>query len=81
MAGGLHQTAGERGVDHVLGLLAADVRRTMALVGAARMRDLSRDLAPGARDLAPVSPRVQGPERPTVSSANPHGRINAWSRP
>jgi L-lactate dehydrogenase (cytochrome) len=36
--------AGERGVDHVLGLLAADVRRTMALVGATRLTDLSRDL-------------------------------------
>jgi L-lactate dehydrogenase (cytochrome) len=36
--------AGERGVDHVLRLLAADVRRTMALVGATRMSDLSRDL-------------------------------------
>jgi L-lactate dehydrogenase (cytochrome) len=36
--------AGERGVDHVLGLLAADVRRTMALVGATRVTDLTRDL-------------------------------------
>jgi L-lactate dehydrogenase (cytochrome) len=36
--------AGERGVDHVLGLLDADVRRTMALVGATRLSDLSRDL-------------------------------------
>jgi L-lactate dehydrogenase (cytochrome) len=36
--------AGERGVDHVLGLLAADVRRTMALVGARRVSELSRDL-------------------------------------
>lgn len=34
---------GERGVDHVLGLLAADVRRTMALVGANTVADLSRD--------------------------------------
>jgi L-lactate dehydrogenase (cytochrome) len=36
--------AGERGVDHVLALLAADVRRTMALVGARTVDDLSPDL-------------------------------------
>jgi L-lactate dehydrogenase (cytochrome) len=36
--------AGERGVDHVLGLLAADVHRTMALIGASTTSDLSRDL-------------------------------------
>jgi L-lactate dehydrogenase (cytochrome) len=36
--------AGERGVDHVLGLLAADVRRTMALVGASTVADIGRDL-------------------------------------
>jgi L-lactate dehydrogenase (cytochrome) len=36
--------AGERGVDHVLGLLAADVRRTMALVGVRRVSELSRDI-------------------------------------
>jgi L-lactate dehydrogenase (cytochrome) len=36
--------AGERGVDHVLGLLAADVRRTMALVGAGSVADLGREL-------------------------------------
>lgn len=35
--------AGERGVDHVLRLLATDVRRTMALVGARTIADLSRD--------------------------------------
>jgi L-lactate dehydrogenase (cytochrome) len=34
--------AGERGVDHVLGLLDADVRRTMALVGARTVGDLDR---------------------------------------
>ncbi len=34
--------AGERGVDHVLGLLDADVRRTMALVGARTLGDLDR---------------------------------------
>jgi L-lactate dehydrogenase (cytochrome) len=36
--------AGERGVDHVLGLLDADVRRTMALVGARDVGDLTPDL-------------------------------------
>jgi L-lactate dehydrogenase (cytochrome) len=42
--------AGERGVDHVLGLLATDVRRTMALIGAATVDDLGRDLvAPAPR--------------------------------
>jgi L-lactate dehydrogenase (cytochrome) len=36
--------AGERGVDHVLGLLDADVRRTMALVGAGSVAELGREL-------------------------------------
>ena len=36
--------AGERGVDHVLGLLLADVRRTMALLGCTRVEDLSPEL-------------------------------------
>ena len=36
--------AGERGVDHALGLLDADVRRTMALVGASTIADLSPEL-------------------------------------
>ena len=35
--------AGERGVDHVLGLLDADVRRTMALVGARSVAELGRE--------------------------------------
>ena len=35
---------GERGVDHVLGLLADDVRRTMSLVGATDIGDLGREL-------------------------------------
>lgn len=35
---------GERGVDHVLDLLARDVRRTMALVGARTIGDLGPDL-------------------------------------
>ncbi|HEY3143395.1 MAG TPA: alpha-hydroxy acid oxidase, partial [Acidimicrobiales bacterium] len=42
--------AGERGVDFVLDLLDSDVRRTMALVGANTVADLSRDtvsLTPG----------------------------------
>ena len=34
---------GERGVDHVLGLFDADVRRTMALIGAPTVRDLTRE--------------------------------------
>ena len=36
--------AGERGVDHVLAMLASDVRRTMALVGAGTIADLTPDL-------------------------------------
>ncbi|MGH9288839.1 MAG: alpha-hydroxy acid oxidase [Acidimicrobiales bacterium] len=36
--------AGERGVDHVLGLLDADVRRTMALIGASTVDELGRQL-------------------------------------
>ena len=36
--------AGERGVDHVLELLAADVRRTMTLIGARTVADVTREL-------------------------------------
>ena len=36
--------AGERGVDHVLDLFDADVRRTMALIGARSVKELDRDL-------------------------------------
>jgi L-lactate dehydrogenase (cytochrome) len=36
--------AGERGVDHVLKLLGADVRRTMALIGARTIDELGREL-------------------------------------
>jgi L-lactate dehydrogenase (cytochrome) len=36
--------AGERGVDHVLAVLGADIRRTMALLGASSVHELSRDL-------------------------------------
>jgi L-lactate dehydrogenase (cytochrome) len=46
--------AGERGVDHVLGMFLADMRRTMALVGAASVTDLTRELvdppSPGQRE-------------------------------
>jgi len=35
---------GERGVDHVLGLLDAGVRRTMALLGATTVDEITRDL-------------------------------------
>jgi L-lactate dehydrogenase (cytochrome) len=35
---------GERGVAHVLSLLGADVRRTMALIGADSIAALDRDL-------------------------------------
>jgi L-lactate dehydrogenase (cytochrome) len=48
MAGRAHFYAlgagGERGVDHVLRLLDSDVRRTMALVGARTVGELTRDL-------------------------------------
>jgi L-lactate dehydrogenase (cytochrome) len=48
MAGRVHLyalgAAGERGVDHVLRILDADVRRTMALVGARTVGELTRDL-------------------------------------
>ena len=43
--------AGERGVRHVLGLLDADVRRTMALCGVGSIDQITRDL-------------VDSPERP-----------------
>jgi len=35
--------AGERGVDRVLDLLLADVRRTMALIGVRRVDDVTRE--------------------------------------
>jgi len=41
--------AGERGVDHVLGLLSDDVSRTMALVGAATVDELDRSFIAGGR--------------------------------
>jgi L-lactate dehydrogenase (cytochrome) len=36
--------AGERGVDHVLGMFDADVRRTMALIGARSIDELTPEL-------------------------------------
>ena len=48
MAGRVHlyglAAGGERGVDHVLEMLDRDVRRTMALIGAATIGDVTRDL-------------------------------------
>ena len=35
--------AGEAGVDHVLNMLAADVKRTMALIGCTTIKELNRD--------------------------------------
>jgi L-lactate dehydrogenase (cytochrome) len=35
---------GERGVDHVLGLLLEDLRRTMALIGVTRIDGLTPEL-------------------------------------
>ena len=35
---------GEPGVDHVLALLAEDVRRTLALIGASSMADVTAEL-------------------------------------
>ena len=37
-------TAGELGVDHVLGMFRSDMRRTMALLGASSIGDLGREL-------------------------------------
>ena len=44
---------GERGVDHVLALFDADVRRTMALVGVSRIDDLDRELVDTGGDQSP----------------------------
>jgi L-lactate dehydrogenase (cytochrome) len=41
--------AGEQGVDHVLRLFDADVRRTMALIGARTIDELNRELVSGPR--------------------------------
>ena len=35
--------AGEAGVDHVLDMLAGDVRRTMALIGCSTVKEIDRD--------------------------------------
>ncbi len=45
-------TAGERGVDHVLALLAADMRRTMALTGRRSIAELAPDLVRRRSDWA-----------------------------
>ncbi len=45
-------TAGERGVDHVLALLAADMRRTMALTGRRSISELGPDLVRWRSDWA-----------------------------
>ena len=45
--------AGERGVDHVLGLFAADIERTMALVGAESTGELGRRVVQARFDQAP----------------------------
>ena len=47
--------AGEPGVDHVLTLLADDVRRTMALCGARSIAELDRSLL---RAVDPVDERT-----------------------
>jgi L-lactate dehydrogenase (cytochrome) len=44
---------GERGVAHVLSLLDADVRRTMALVGADSIAALDRDLVTTGPSASP----------------------------
>jgi L-lactate dehydrogenase (cytochrome) len=54
MAGRLHlyglAVGGERGVDHVLHMLDRDLRRTMALIGASTVDDVTRDLVSCASD-------------------------------
>jgi L-lactate dehydrogenase (cytochrome) len=45
-------TAGERGVDHVLALLATDMRRTMALTGRRSISELAPDLVRRRSDWA-----------------------------
>jgi L-lactate dehydrogenase (cytochrome) len=39
--------AGERGVDHILGMLAEDMRRTMALIGCSGVAELDRSFISG----------------------------------
>jgi L-lactate dehydrogenase (cytochrome) len=57
--------AGERGVDHVLALLDADVRRTMALLGTPSIADLGRHVLDLDHDVDP---------RPTNGATPPHAR-------
>lgn len=49
-------TAGEQGVDHLLRLLETDMRRTMALVGARRVSELSRELVGDVASPVPIAP-------------------------
>ena len=66
--------AGERGVDHVLGLLRADVRRTMALVGASR-RDRPRSGAgQPSRLTALASATARSIEAITVGPGTPSAK-------
>lgn len=44
--------AGERGVDFVLDLLATDMRRTMALIGARSVADITRELVSSRHEIA-----------------------------
>jgi L-lactate dehydrogenase (cytochrome) len=48
--------AGEAGVDHVLELLASDVRRTMALIGCRDVTELNRSLV--ERAYPPLPPEA-----------------------
>jgi L-lactate dehydrogenase (cytochrome) len=50
--------AGERGVDHALGLLDGDVRRTMALIGASTIADLTPDLVAARGDRPSATARA-----------------------
>ncbi len=50
--------AGERGVDHVLAMLQTDVRRTMALCGAASIADLTPELVDRPALRQPVTAMI-----------------------
>ena len=70
--------AGERGVDHVLACSTTDVRRTMALVGAATIADLT----PASRVLTLLVPlsRCEGlrTERSGISGSQPVAAPRGW---
>jgi L-lactate dehydrogenase (cytochrome) len=57
---------GERGVAHVLGMLDADVRRTLALVGAGSVADLDRSLV-----ARPADPHADDADRGADTPASP----------